>query len=323
MHVEPAKPQRTAADSIPELITESRNPMHGPAITANAPADRATRFSSGDTLGPWRLLRLLGCGAWTQVFQAAPIDAIANASADYAIKMIKPAFASKPDVIAMLQREATISKDISHPHLTSILSAHISRPPLFLVMPFQPGATVADLIRANQRLTAAKALWIARQAAEGLSALHQCNWLHGDVKPENVFVAVNGHVTMCDLGFARQLVDGGDRPRSLCGTPAYLAPEILSGSIPVSASSDVYALGVMLFEMLTGSRPFTHADEDELAAAHRLLPPPDPRTAVPDLSPGVCRLLRRMLAKDPLRRPTGTELIELLVDLEIDVFNER
>ncbi len=291
--------------------------------TANAPADRSARWSAGSTLGPWRLERLLGTGAWTEVFLAKPLDSTSTATADYAIKMIKPECASDSRVVAMLQREAFLSKSVAHPHLACVLSAHVDRPPRFLVLPFQPGWTVADLMAPGTSLSAAKALWIARQTAEGLGALHDRSWLHGDIKPDNIFVAVNGHVTVCDLGFARQVSEIQNHRELLLGTPGYLAPESLSDAIPISAASDVYALGVLLFEMVTGSRPFNHFDEAELAAAHRLLPPPDPRTRAPHLSPSVCRLLRRMLAKDPLRRPVGLELLDLLIDLEIDAFDAR
>ena len=294
--------------------------MHRISSPANKPADRSARWSAGTTLGPWRLVHQLGEGAWTQVYRAAPIDSTPDSSADYVIKMIKPG--AETIAAAMLQREAFVSKHVSHPHLACVLSAHIERPPLFLVMPFQAGSTVADELKGCDRLPCSKALWIARQICEGLSSLHSANWIHGDIKPDNIFVAHNGHVTVCDFGFARQLTEKRNR-RIVLGTPAYLAPESYNDSFPDSPASDVYALGVMLYEMLTGSKPFAHTDEAELAAAHRLLTPPDPRLQVPLLPRGVCRLLRTMMAKEPLRRPACAELVELLVDLEIDAFELR
>jgi hypothetical protein len=95
--------------------------MHPISSTANKPADRTARWSAGSTLGPWRLVHLLGEGAWTQVYLAAPIDSTPNSSADYVIKMIKPECAAEA-AAAMLQREAFVSKQVSHPHLACVLS---------------------------------------------------------------------------------------------------------------------------------------------------------------------------------------------------------
>lgn len=291
--------------------------------TAKRPIDRSARWSPGSILGPWRLERHLADGAWTQVYLAAPIDSTSDAIADYVIKLVKPEFASDPHVVAMMQREAFVSKLVSHPHLACVLSAHVERLPYFVVLPYQTGVTLAELIATYERLPPARALWITRQAAEGLSALQTCGWNHGDIKPANIYVAANGHVTLCDLGFAQPFSKGRDSRNLVLGTPAYLAPEALNDGLPIGAPSDTYSLGITLYEMLTGSRPFEREDAAELAAAHRMLPPPDPRVTVPQLPVSVCRVLRQMLAKEPLRRPIGSELVELLVDLEIDSFDSR
>lgn len=293
------------------------------SLPVKEPVARPARWSNGAILGPWRLERHIADGAWTHVFLAAPIDSTSTAIADYVIKVIKPEFATDPQVIAMMQREAFLSKRVSHSHLTCVLASHVESPPYFVVLPYQLGSTLSQLITAFERLPPARALWIIRQAAEGLSALHECGWTHGDVKPDNIYVAQNGHVTLCDLGFAQPFSKSRDSNQVLFGTPAYLAPESLNGSLPIGAPSDTYALGVTLFEAITGSRPFAQEDEAELAAVHRSLPPPDPRVIVPQLHPSLCRVLRQMLAKEPLRRPVGAELVELLVDLEIDSFEMR
>jgi serine/threonine protein kinase len=282
-----------------------------------------SRSAQCATLGPWRLIRILGEGEWARVFLAAPIDATSSSSADYAIKLLKPEFSGDTRWTAILQREAFLGQHLAHPHLACVLSAHVDRSTPYLVLPYQPGQTVRELLTRSIRLPVSQGLWIARQIAEGLTALHDGSWLHGDVKPENSFVSVSGHVTLCDLGFARSFVEGKQNRTVLMGTPAYLAPEFFCDHSTISPGSDVYALGIMLFEMLTGERPFPQQDPAELTAAHRLLPPPDPRRFVPDLSPSLCRLIRQLLAKEPLRRPTGLELVNRLVDLEIDAFETR
>lgn len=289
---------------------------------ATAPSVRRTIGNPVPSrLGPWQLVKLLGTGSYCQVFLAAPIKSISTTTADYAIKMVRTDLAGDLRAIAVLQREAFVSRSVSHPHLSCILSAHVDSPPFYLVLPYQPGTTAADLIASGGRLPVGQALWIIRQVAEGLAALHESSWLHGDVKPANIFVAASGHVTLCDLGFAQREKRAGVRSECLCGSPAYLAPEWFCDSTPISAASDIYSLGVAAFQLLTGSLPFTQTEAAELAAAHRLQPPPDPRALHPSLPPMVGRLLRRMLAKEPLRRPTGAELVSLLVDLEIDLYD--
>lgn len=292
-------------------------------VLDHALAARRLRWSNVATLGPWRILEMLGEGSWTRVYRAAPIKSDSHTAADYAIKVVRPDCIDELQAVALLQREAFVGQQISHPHLTCVLSAKLERSPQYLVYPFQPGVTIRGLLKRFTALPMSRALWIVRQVAEALTALHERQWLHGDVKPENCFVAHNGHVTLGDLGFARQFSELHRRRSSLMGTLAYLAPELLCDGMAVAGCSDVYALGVMLFELLTGQLPFPQSDPAELTAAHRLLPPPDPRQFVSDLPPALSRLLRQMLAKEPLRRPTGTQLVSQLVDLEIDVFDLR
>jgi serine/threonine-protein kinase len=143
------------------------------------------------------------------------------------------------------------------------------------------------------------------------------------VKPDNVQVAPNGHATLCDLGLASPLDRTIRAGAPLVGTPAYMPPEAFTAETPASPATDSYGLGIMLHEALAGQRPFPHDDAAELAAAHRLLRAPDPRLVRPDVPASIVRLLQRLLAKEPLRRPTGQELVDWLIDLEIDLFDLR
>ena len=109
----------------------------------------------------------------------------------------------------------------------------------------------------------------------------------------------------------------------MTGSMAYASPETFNPHLPFGPGSDVYSLGITLYELLTAARPFNDEDPTDLAAAHLTRPAPDPRLAVPPLAPRVSRLLRKMLAKDPLRRPAVQELIDWIVDLEVETFAER
>jgi eukaryotic-like serine/threonine-protein kinase len=193
-----------------------------------------------------------------------------------------------------------------------------------VVMPCLEGTTL-DRLLACGRLPLAESLWYARQAAEALAALDEAGWIHGDVKPSNLFLSSEGHVTLLDLGFARRARETGSAvDRCVLGTCNYLAPELITSALRADNRSDIYSLGVVLFELLSGRLPFVGKDLAELATQHRQAAAPNLRRLAPHLPGEVVGLVRRMLAKDPLRRPqTPQELVDQLSALEIATFSER
>ncbi|MDZ7617260.1 MAG: serine/threonine-protein kinase, partial [Patescibacteria group bacterium] len=154
---------------------------------------------------------------------------------------------------------------------------------------------------------------------------HEQGWMHGDVKPANIMISPAGHATLLDLGFAkRRSEDASAAARAVMGTCNYLAPEVLSSRIRADIRSDLYSLGVILFEALAGRLPFVARTMPELISQHQTLPPPDLKRLAPQTPDAVADLVRRLLAKEPLRRPqTPAELVEQLVELEIATFSER
>ena len=231
----------------------------------------------------------------------------------------------QPEAIARLAREALAARGVSNPHLIAILEARVSREPRYLVMPWLEGSTVQARLAAGLALDLPSALWIVRQAAEALAALDDAGWTHGDVKPGNLFAASTGHVTLLDLGFARHRDERGspaDRP--LTGTGYYLAPEQCTPTREPDIRSDIYSLGVVLYEMLTGELPFHGPNLDALMTQHKQAAPPSLRRQVPQVPEAVARFVHAMLAKDPMRRPhPPRELIDELVKLEVAAFAER
>jgi serine/threonine-protein kinase len=185
--------------------------------------------------------------------------------------------------------------------------------------------TLRHRIESERHIDLPEALWIARQTAEAMDALHAAGWMHGDVKPSNIFISPEGHVTLLDLGFARRCNETGSAAdRFVVGTCNYIAPEMIVSAVRPDIRSDIYSLGVVLFELLAGRLPFTGRDLAELAGEHQSASPPDLRRLAPYLPAEVVLLVRRMIAKEPLRRPqTPRELIDRLVELEIATFSER
>jgi len=241
------------------------------------------------------------------------------------MKMLLPRWEDDPGAIRLLLREVVAGRSVSHPHLISVLSASISRPPRFLVMPWLEGWTLQEHLATERCFDLPEVLWIGRQVAEALQALYAAGWTHGDVKPSNVFLSPQYHVTLLDLGFARRNDETGSAvDRCVTGTCNYIAPELIVSALRADIRSDIYSLGAVLFQMFSGRLPFSGDDLATLATQHKQAAVPDLYRLAPQLPVGVVRLVRAMLSKEPLRRPqTPSELIERLTKLEIATFSER
>ncbi|MDX1947967.1 MAG: serine/threonine-protein kinase [Pirellulaceae bacterium] len=267
-------------------------------------------------LGDWRLVSLIGEGRWTRVFRAEPASSAPGQASDYAIKTLC-ANSRAPIGRAILRREALVCREVRHPQLTALLADHATDAQPHLVLPYLEGLTLRKLTPARIAGTAT-ALWIARQAAEALAALHDAGWLHGDVRPENVRVSSRGQATLTDLGLARRI----DTPECAADPTAwtdwrYTAPEAFASRGRLAPASDIYSLGIVLFELLTGRPPFDGPSLKDLAKMQQSAAPPSARDLRPELSREVAELLGRLLAKEPLRRPSGAELVRSLAELEI------
>jgi serine/threonine-protein kinase len=274
-------------------------------------------------LGPWQLVRLLGEGNLTRVYQARPADVSAGQRAVYAVKLLRKEWWREPAAIEVQRREAWVGSQVSHPNLLPVLSASVRQPPFYVVTPKLDGTSLAQILTEHGRLDVPLALWIARQVADGLASLHEATgMIHTDVKPANVFVSPTGHTTLFDFGFAQTPAEARHwSTRPLAGTLAYIAPELITSALAADVRSDVYSLGVTIYEMLTGRRPLESDDPGELATLHREAKPADVRQLRPDASDELASLVHSMLAKDPLRRPASAkELADQLVRLEIDSF---
>jgi serine/threonine-protein kinase len=294
----------------------------GSTLVRAARVDVGSRFPA--RLGSWELVGRVGGGELADVYLARVADSGAQQPASYALKVLGELWRGDPRGLAILAREVQVAGQVAHPHLVPILAASLEEPPFYLAMPYLEGHSLADHLTREATLDLPVIFWIARQAAEATWALERAGWMHGDVKSSNIIVSPWGHTTLIDLGFAaptRCRASIADRP--VLGTIGYIAPEMLYSAYGGDSQSDVYSLGVVLFEMLTGRLPFDAQDIAELALKHRQELPGDVRSLVPQVPTRAARLVQQMLAKEPLRRPAPSELVERLIALEIETFAER
>jgi eukaryotic-like serine/threonine-protein kinase len=267
----------------------------------------------------WRITRRIADAGKLALFRAAAANELGPGC--YVIKTI--AAADNAVAHAMLRREHVVSSDVRHPNLNSVLAADLSARQPLLILPYLEGISLRRLIAsraaAPHLLPTSYALLVVRQVAVALAAMHTAGWLHNQVRPEHVIVSPTAQATLIDLTLARRLesdeCDCGEADDNRSAT--YAAPESFSSRRRLTAASDIYSLGILLFEILAGQPPFAAPSVRQLAACHQRQAPPDLRRMRLGLAYEVAQLVRCMLAKEPLRRPSDEQLIRWLTELEI------
>jgi TolB-like protein len=250
--------------------------------------------------GRYLLLNQLGRGGMGVVYRAR--DTLVGDVV--ALKMLEVGKGHGADLLERFRREVRLARRISHPNVarTHDLGEHAGH--LFLTMEYVEGEDLQSLLGHERTLGPARAARIALAVCEGLAAAHAAGVVHRDLKPANVLVEASGRVVLTDFGIARAVAgETASRTQGMVGTPMYMAPEQLSGG-EVGARSDLYAVGLLLYEMLTGEAPFAGDSPMAVAFARLRQPPPDPggRSGVPD---ELAQWVRRCLEREPHERPSG------------------
>ncbi len=260
----------------------------------------------GTTLaGRYQLVRLLGDGGMGAVYKAA--DQVLRRFV--AIKMLHPAVAQRPAAVERFQREARAAAAIGHPNIIDILDFGVDGQP-YMVMEYLRGRSLSQVISAETALSVPRACSIAAHALAGLASAHERGILHRDLKPANLMLVQRfgdkSFVKVCDFGFAALMgptsaEDGKTLTpaRTLVGTPAYASPERLRGDDRRDPRVDIYSIGVVLFEMIVGKRPFDGETFRELARAVKHDPPPRVTKLRRDVPSQLDEVIQRALAKNP------------------------
>ena len=269
----------------------------------------------------YELLTCLGGGVITSVYSARAHED----DLPCAIKVLRPDWEDQPVAVKLLQREARAALTVRHPHLVRILDEHVMTPPHYIVMEFLSGESLRRRMRRDYSLPVATALWIVRQMAEALAALHRKGFIHGDVKPENIRLVDVGKAILLDLGFAHRPGENASflEKGYVLGTVNYLAPELCGQEPSDDARADIYSLGMTLFEMLTGQLPYPAGDPLATMHAHRTVEPLLLTDYLPEAPAGLTQLIDQMIAREPSDRPRAEKLVQELIGYEIASLGRR
>ncbi len=245
-----------------------------------------------------------------------------------AIKLLRPELvAENPDMIARFMREGEALRRLDHPNIVKMLAAFPEGDAHYLVMEYVGGGSLRDLLRPPSRLSVAHAVKIALELADALSRAHHLKIIHRDIKPDNVLLADDGTPRLTDFGVARVGDLNLTSPTVVVGTLAYLSPEALSG-MTLDDRTDIWAFGVMLYEMLAGCCPFGGEHVGAITGAILHKPTPNLTTIRPDVPVALVDLINRMLEKDrdrriPSVRQIGAELESILKSMDMTPSEHR
>ena len=265
-------------------------------------------LSEGQLLGPYRIEAPMGQGGMATIYRATQ----QRLGRVVAIKMLHPVFLQDTTFLARFEREAQIVARLDHPHIVPVYDFSDYNGQPYLVMKYIDGTTL-KMAQADGPLPPAEILRLLTPIADALDYAHRQGVLHRDIKPSNILLAGDGTPWLTDFGLARMAALGSSTLSGdmMLGTPHYISPEQALGSQNLTAATDLYSFGVVLYELVTGRVPFTGDTPYAIVHAHIYDPLPAPRSINPNIAPAVEAVLVKALSKEPAQRyPTAAALIE-------------
>jgi serine/threonine protein kinase len=300
----------------PSTVETTLDPTPGaPALSSpssnisqitSAPMVDEGRFIPGTLLGGrYRIIGLLGRGGMGEVYRAT--DMMLGQSV--ALKFLPPEASSNPRLLERFHGEVRVARQVSHPNVCRVYDIGEIEGMPFISMEYVDGEDLASLLLRIGRLPSDKALETARKLCAGLAAAHERGVIHRDLKPQNIMMNKRGETVIMDFGLAA-IADqlSGEEVRN--GTPAYMAPEQLRGS-EVTAKSDIYSLGLVLYELFTGKKPYDAKNVRQLLEMQESTHLPSMTSAAADIDPMVEKAIRRCLDPDPAKRPASALSVAL------------
>jgi TPR repeat protein len=299
-HNRPAAPATRAADSS-VVAADTR----ASAVRLPRPTNFGPPAAPGEvgTLGPYRVVRTVGSGGMGEVYLA--IDT--RLRREVALKVMRPEFAADPAARDRFLREACAAARISHDHVVPVYEADERDGVPYIAMPFLRGETLDQFLKTRGTPDGLHVLRIAAETAAGLAAAHELGLVHRDVKPANIWLeAPGGRAKILDFGLARPVAAASELTGTgaVIGTPAYMSPEQAKGE-PLDHRTDLFSLGVVLYQLVTGRRPFDGPTGVALLVALVTEEPAAIGALNPHVPPDFAALVHELLAKDPGRRPNS------------------
>jgi len=247
----------------------------------------------------YQLLHPLGKGGMADVYRA--YDRMLERPV--AVKILRQDFTSDSSFRERFRQEARAAANLSHPNIVTVHDFGFEDGVSFIVMELVPGTDLKTMIKQRGKFSVDEAINLIVQACEGIGYAHRAGLVHCDVKPHNMLVSTDGRLKVTDFGIARALASilPDEQAEIVWGSPQYFAPEQAAGQAP-SPASDVYSLGVILYEMLAGQLPFNATDPEELARMHREARPVSPRRFNSQISPVLEQIILKVLSKEPSQR---------------------
>jgi len=292
--------QTDVFDLAARLITQPRDVKTPAAASFTSDSIDDARFIPGDVLSErYRIVGLLGRGGMGEVYRADDL----KLKQSVALKFLPASLNADGAALARFYKEVSVARQISHRHVCRVYDVAEYQGEHFLSMEYVRGEELSSLLKRIGRLPQDKATDVARQLCAGLAAVHERGVLHRDLKPANVMLDEHGEVRITDFGIAA--LANEDR-REMSGTPAYMSPEQLDGR-ELTTKSDIYSLGLVLYEVFTGRKAFEASSMQELLRLRRSdSTPTSPAQHVPELDPLIERVIFRCLERDPAKRPAST-----------------
>ena len=293
--------QQSERAESPRAASESKPTPRKSSSSFSSDWIEDSRFIPGTVLlDRYRIVGLLGRGGMGEVYRADDL----KLKQAVALKFLPESLSAEGAALARFYKEVSVARQISHRHVCRVYDVSEYEGQHFISMEFVRGEELALLLKRIGRLPQNKAIELARQLCAGLAAVHERDVLHRDLKPANIMVDDRGDVRITDFGIAA-LAEEVAGPEALAGTPAYMSPEQLSGR-ELTVKSDIYSLGLVLYELFTGKKAFEASSLPELLRLRRSTPTPtSPAQLVPELDPLVERVILRCLEKDPAQRPAS------------------
>jgi len=261
----------------------------------------------------YEILEELGKGGMGEVYRVKD----QTLEEEMALKIIKPEIAAHQGIIARFKNELKIARKIAHKHVCKMYDLNQENETPYITMEYVKGEDLKNLIRVKGRLTQEEAVTIAEQVCEGLTGAHELGVIHRDLKPQNIMIDEKGNAKIMDFGIARSIeAQGVTHSGVMIGTPDYMSPEQAEGE-EADERSDIYALGVILYEMVTGSVPFKGDTAFSVALKHKSALPSEPKKLNPGISDDFSRLILICMEKERERRyQTAAALLDDLRNIQ-------